>query len=174
LRSDAILKACLEGRSLLAQEAVKANLADRIATLDDVLAKYGVKGGSVSQYSSQHAEIPQGKGGVVVVASEPANPGSTPDNNNNDDNENAGPCGCACDACQSCTGSVPKPEGDDDLDMAECRCAGPCEACKACGGKGAAQASEAAKIAAQQKYMQTEAGNYLEALKRRRRQMALQ
>lgn len=35
-----------QGRSLLASDAVKAGLADRVATLDDVLAEHGVKGSS--------------------------------------------------------------------------------------------------------------------------------
>ena len=35
-----------QGRSLLAADAVKAGLADRTGTLDDVLAKYGVKRGA--------------------------------------------------------------------------------------------------------------------------------
>jgi signal peptide peptidase SppA len=64
-----------QGRCLTAKEAVKQGLADRIATLDDVLAKYGV---STSGASAEVGAAP------IVASAEP---------------KASGACQCDCEEC---------------------------------------------------------------------------
>ncbi len=147
-----------QGRSLLAEAAVKANLADRTGTLDDVLEKYGVKkAGSVSRAS---AETPKHSilDGVKPIAAK-----SSPDEDELEAN-----CGCSCDPCEGCTGDPTEARSNNDPTEA---CACNCNACGACANKGGARGHGApptpeAKEAAV-------AGNYLKAIQKRRRQMQL-
>lgn len=97
-----------QGRSLLANDAVKAGLADRTGTLDDVLEKYGVK-----KTSGAQAETPPSTLSAKTLP---------------DEDEDDSPCGCACEPCKGCTGG-PAAKADD----MSCTCA--CSACKACENK---------------------------------------
>jgi len=155
-----------QGRSLLAASAVKAGLADRIATLDDVLGKYGVKRGSSPSSSAE------GMDPVVV--------GAKPDNPDDDQDEDDNYCGCACDACKDCTGSAGnakaqaalRPErfmGDPQGQQESCTCG--CEACKACEDKGNAKAAHPIStqtIEEQKAATAAAAGDALKAIHRRR------
>jgi ClpP class serine protease len=138
-----------QGRSLLAQDAVKANLADRTGTLDDVLEKYGAK----KRVSGARAEA-----GATISASKP-----NPDDDEDDDmNENA------CSACKACSGSKACGCG-----ASGCACA--CDACKACDFKnttGKALANPPLN-AEEKKTTEAVAGDYLAAIQHRRRQLAL-
>lgn len=116
-----------QGRSLLAADAVKQGLVDRVGTMDDVLGKYGVKPGA--QFAASVSD-PQPK-----AAARPDDPV--------DDEDNDSPCGCIslagknCKACQGCENKdAPKAEG-------EMGCACACDACKACDGKSAAASARA-------------------------------
>lgn len=98
-----------EGRALTAQNAVSQGLADRVATLDDVLADLGVR-----QDASAQARA-QGASGVSAVR---GSAGSKADSDNG--------CTCECDACQagdcsSCTheGCDPDEEGCVGCGMAD-------------------------------------------------------
>jgi signal peptide peptidase SppA len=99
-----------QGRSLLANDAMKVGLADRVGTLDDVLEKYGVKTNAGSRRRMAAA------GGARVLGPQP------------DDDEDT-PCGCDCDPCKACTGDPGTHAGDGLV----CTCA--CEACQACENK---------------------------------------
>ena len=147
-----------QGRSLLAPDAVKANLADRTGTLDDVLEKYGAK----KRVSGARAEA-----GKTLPASKP-----NPDDDEDDPmNENA------CTACKACSGSKACECG-----AAGCACA--CDACKACdfkdGSKSAAPVPQLSpkEIAPplngeEQIAARVAAGEYLAAFRRRQRQLDL-
>lgn len=118
-----------QGRSLLAAEAVKAGLADRVGTLDDVLEKYGVKksagGRQPSALSSPHAENPP-----------------LPDEDEEDEARAK-----ACKACKACSASTFCGCVDGDID---CSCA--CEPCKGCtGGRGGAQGGDYQKAIAKRR-----------------------
>ena len=112
-----------QGRLVLASDAVKQNMADRVGTLDEVLAKYGVavRGSqSSSRASSFSADAPDG---------DPENPLEEPDNDDL--------CMCSCDACLGCEN---KPSMSASADMTdECQC--DCEACQACIMKANAKAA---------------------------------
>lgn len=151
-----------EGRSLLAQDAVKANLADRIATLDEVLAKYGVKTGANSQqYAANATDAPNATG-------------ATRAEDGDDLDETNTPCGCPCDACKGCTGfpgTKSKAKADDDM---SCKCDPPCAACQGHTGQGGAKAVIAAQKAAtpeEQKEIAAAAGETLANLRRRRMEL---
>lgn len=104
-----------QGRVLTAQDAVKQNLADRIATLDDVLGKYGVR-------QAGNANAAAGVPGIQASA-----PAQSDDMVvDQDDEASASACTCACDACaagdcSSCTheGCNPDDEGCDGCGMAD-------------------------------------------------------
>jgi capsid assembly protease len=146
-----------QGRSLLATDAVKANLADRTGTLDDVLAKYGVKNRAAAAGSRASAEAPPAR-------TEKLNARTDPDNPDDDDT-----CACACDPCKGCTGDLKGAKADD----MSCVCA--CNACKACENKDDAEAAliTPAPTAEEKKTTEAVAGDYLAAIARRRRQMHL-
>jgi signal peptide peptidase SppA len=116
-----------QGRALFAAEAVKAGLADRVGTLDDVLAKYGVKTGSRPSSQASAEEILHGDDAAV--------PKVKADIDEDEDVDTKPPCGCACDACKACSGTAAKAKADD----MSCACA--CDACKACASKSAAKSA---------------------------------
>jgi capsid assembly protease len=141
-----------QGRSLLAADAVKAGLADRVGTLDDVLAKYGVKKASGS---GARAEVQPGT--KLQAATQPA----------------AG----QCDACEGCEAGGCGCVADDDM---SCSCA--CEVCKACDNKKDDISDDAAAKAALVNPVLTEeekakeaaaAGDYVRAIAMRRRRLSL-
>lgn len=154
-----------QGRSLLAGDAVKQNLADRVGTLDDVLGKYGVKSGS-SQLSAVSSQPKENASSSLPLARsqklEAKNPSDPDEPDQNDDN----PCGCACAACQGCETKTGNARADD----MSCQCG--CEACKACDFKGGARSQTISQTAAQQEKIATAAGVAL-AMSRRRRQLSL-
>lgn len=98
-----------QGRMLLAADAVKENLADRVATIDDVLASFGA-----SSSSSSAAAKTSGSARA--------------------DDDQAAKCQCACNACKSCEFKNAEASADDDQAL-KCACA--CDACKACENKAA-------------------------------------
>jgi signal peptide peptidase SppA len=146
-----------QGRSLLASDAVKAGLADRTGTLDDVLAKYGVKKGASGSGSRASAQA-EGTDPTVVAA--------LPED---DDSDDAPACGCACGACKGCTGTGAKTKADD------MSCACNCEACKACENReGAKGAVVPPPLTAEEKLAEEDAaGDWLSAIARRRRELHL-
>lgn len=123
-----------QGRSLLATDAVKQNLVDRVGTLDDVLGKYGVKPGSSMAAGSDQPE--------VVSREEKLNARIKADDSDEDSF-----CGCgwlngkACNACQSCENEDAPAKDDGDKG-----CACGCNACKACDGKAEDAKAKAAAI----------------------------
>jgi len=145
-----------QGRSLLAGDAVKQNLADRVGTLDEVLGKYGVKKGAASSSllaSSQKLEALEAK-----------NP-SDPDEPDQGDDQ---PCNCTCVACQNCETKTGNARADD----MSCQCG--CEACKACDFKGGPKSKTISQTVGQAEQIaaEAEAGRAL-AMRRRRRQLSL-
>jgi signal peptide peptidase SppA len=102
-----------QGRSLLATDAVKAGLADRVGTLDDVLEKYGVKK----------------SGGSPTSALAPPQPvaGPLPDQDEEDEAREE-----ACKACKACSASSFCGCKDGDIDCG-CNCT-PCQGCENKGG----------------------------------------
>lgn len=90
-----------QGRIFTAPQSVKLGLADRVATLDDVLGQFGVKRTSVSGAAAAETPAPQA----------------------NDDGDHVN-CTCPCDACQAddcenCDCSGCDSEGCDALN---CKC----------------------------------------------------
>jgi capsid assembly protease len=102
-----------QGRSLLASDAVKAGLADRVGTLDDVLEKYGVKKNAGAKAESQPS--------AVSAVNPPL-----PDQDEEDEARAE-----ACKACKACSASKFCGCKDGDID---CGCA--CAPCKGCTGDG--------------------------------------
>jgi signal peptide peptidase SppA len=93
-----------QGRCLTAQDAVKQGLADRIATFDEVLGKYGVKqsSGASARAGSLQERMEgktvffhgmQGQAAVGAAGEEPVT--------DQDDEMSASGCSCTCDACQN-------------------------------------------------------------------------
>jgi signal peptide peptidase SppA len=132
-----------QGRSLLANDAVKQNLADRVGTLDDILGKtVGRRQRNEGGRSELRAGCQPGihrrrleldleimKMGLPISAADSATkPG---DEEDGDDDA----CGCDCVACQRCEA---KGSESKALDDANCHCA--CDDCKACSYKSGAVA----------------------------------
>jgi len=131
-----------QGRSLLAGDAVKAGLADRMGTLDDVLEKYGVKTGAGTRGMAAAAgarvleDRTEPKDYLQTLArrrrqlSLTAAAGSPQPDELDEDT----PCGCDCSACKACTGD-PGTHAGDGLG---CICG--CHAREMCQNKGGAKA----------------------------------
>jgi signal peptide peptidase SppA len=100
-----------QGRCLTASDAVKQGLADRVATLDEVLGKYGVKQNPGASASSR---------GASPAAARAADDTTVVDD---DDEMSAGGCSCDCAACVAgdCSGCT-----HDGCDTDE-------EGCEGCG-----------------------------------------
>jgi len=128
-----------EGRMATAQQAVKEGMADRIATLDQTLARLGAK---------NSGQKPGMAADSSFSATAPGDDGPEDDNDNQNDNQNDVPCGCdalegaACHACRGCVNEDAPPK---DPDAKGCACA--CDACKACHGKSANARTAAMNIA---------------------------
>lgn len=106
-----------EGRVLTAQNAVKQNLADRVGTLDDVLAELGVRQGQASSASAQST--------VPHVSSLAQSAAMTAAEDRTGLQAESGSCTCECESCQSgdcsaCTheGCNPDEEGCEGCGMA--------------------------------------------------------
>ena len=111
-----------QGRVLTAQDAVKQGLADRVATLDEVLNKYGVKqggGASASLHSTAPVASAEHSGIMADATSLCADITALPKS----DSPSAGGCTCACDACQEGTCGSCSHEGCDAEE----------EGCEGCG-----------------------------------------
>jgi signal peptide peptidase SppA len=98
-----------QGRVLTAQDAVKQGLADRIATLDEVLAKFGVKQSAGSSAATEPPAIAES--GSALRAD------TVIDDDNVDDASDA-ECSCECEGCVagdcgSCTHEGCDPEAED-------------------------------------------------------------
>ncbi len=96
-----------QGRCLTAQDAVKQGLADRIATFDEVLSKYGVK---QSPGGSSAAARPATSAGVEVVPVQAMGSSRGQDD--------IADCTCECEECQegdcsSCTHEDCDPEAEN-------------------------------------------------------------
>ena len=76
-----------EGRILDAQQAVTLGLVDRVATLDQVLAKYGVSRGNAGNAAAMRGTLPTVAGVLPSVEAKSADSGSDVD------------CTCPCDPC---------------------------------------------------------------------------
>jgi signal peptide peptidase SppA len=143
-----------QGRMLLAADALKQNMIDRVATFDDVLKGFGVS--PSAQRKSMAAAAPPS---LQARADGPPN-----DDELDEDNY----CDCSCEACKACSGmkSASKAESGDG-----CMCA--CEACKACDMKGAAN-SHVPELPAVASPIATEAaGAHLRSIQDRTRELAL-
>jgi signal peptide peptidase SppA len=136
-----------QGRSVLATDAVKQDLVDRVGTMDDVLGKYGVKPGSSSS-SMAAAEVQPDPETDAPVPTSRGEKLAARIKADDELDENDSPCGCDalggknCKACQAC-------ENEDAADKAdnEIGCACGCDACKACEGKAEDMASARAQAA---------------------------
>jgi signal peptide peptidase SppA len=97
-----------QGRCLTAQDAVKQGLADRVATFDEVLSKYGVSQSSSAARASA-SSAPMAADDTTVV--------------DQDDEMSADVCSCECESCQAddCSGCA-----HDGCDVDE-------EGCDGCG-----------------------------------------
>ena len=116
-----------QGRCLLAADAVKAGLADRVATLDEVLTKLGVGAPGMtagrSRTESRSLAFRRRQLALLAAGGDPATPDkSSPDDEEDEDNL----CGCSCAACKGCSGAGPA-RADDEMG-----CACSCNACQAC------------------------------------------
>jgi signal peptide peptidase SppA len=122
-----------EGRVLTAEDAVKAGLADRVATLDDVLASYGV--------GSSRGASAMSRGSMAAHGAQGAVPRSD-DDSSMDVGDGDEACTCPCEPCQGgdCEGCM----GCDACGSEMCQ-AGDCEACM---GSPEAKASKKAEIEA--------------------------
>jgi signal peptide peptidase SppA len=114
-----------EGRVLTANDAVKQGLADRVATLDDVLSKYGVKPSQGAASSQSGAAAAETQPAIVAMGS----------SRGEDDtiDQYAPACTCECEECI---------EGD----CSECThegCDPEAEGCEGCGMMAAAQTKTA-------------------------------
>ena len=98
-----------EGRMLLAADAVKENLADRVSTFDAVLEEYGVKRGNLSTEASSSLPAPKAVTDVTNVTAS-----TEPDD---DPEDGIDRCPCSCEPCKGCTG-----RSDGKV----------CDACKSC------------------------------------------
>jgi capsid assembly protease len=109
-----------EGRMVMAQKAVKENMADRVATLDDVLGQFG----------TSTTQLAQASAGTAAIQA------AIPDDRDEDEPDL---CGCNCSACEGCEfkddGKAKARAKADDGSMCECTC----DACKACENKGGAK-----------------------------------
>jgi signal peptide peptidase SppA len=143
-----------QGRSLLASDAVKAGLADRVGTLDDVLEKYGVKKSAGARASAE----------ASPTRAEKLAARTKPDDDNDEDEAREE----ACRACKACEASTFCGCKDGDIDCG-CTCA-PCDGCK--GGAKGAIAAPLTPVA--KKDETTAAGDWLKAIERRRRKFSLQ
>jgi signal peptide peptidase SppA len=122
-----------QGRCLTAQDAVKQGLADRIATFDEVLGKYGVKQSSgasaragIELTPAQAAANPGfmatvAPGVIKITGQEPVT--------DQDDEMSASRCSCTCDACQNDACDACTHEG----------CDMEAEGCEGCGMSSAAK-----------------------------------
>jgi signal peptide peptidase SppA len=123
-----------EGRVLMAADAVASGMADRIGTLDTVLAKFGVKRPIETSSYGAMVEAPVAEAVAMVLAATPeakkaakkADSGDDTDTDDNDIGDDTGDdgdddplCKCACAACvkgdcSDCTA--------DDCDAEGCTC----------------------------------------------------
>jgi signal peptide peptidase SppA len=127
-----------QGRVVTAAKAVKANLADRVGTLDDVLLRLGVSRPGMSMprdtrmldgSEDYKSALASRRRQLALSAAGTSAP--IPDDEDEDDET---PCGCACEPCEACTGA---PDANAHADGMSCSCA--CNACKACENKGGAR-----------------------------------
>jgi signal peptide peptidase SppA len=149
---DKVKSGFMEGRMATAQQAVKKGMADRVATLDQTLARLGAK--TATSKSGLAAQA-----GFSATAAE--DEADEPDDQNDDQNDKNSPCGCkamngrACHACKACTGAgAKKADGEMDNSNGEgCACA--CHACKGCVNRAEdeAKAKREANLALQRMYL---------------------
>jgi len=105
-----------QGRSLLATDAVKQNLADRVGTIDDILGE--ALGRRQVGSAAAAAAVPRS---AHILGKT-----SRPEDDQDDDDQ--GQCKCECVACDGCEKKAGESRARND-DMS-CRCA--CDACKGC------------------------------------------
>lgn len=138
-----------QGRSLLAADAVKAGLADRAGTLDDVLEKLGVKasGTRASAEQTTHDALSS------QLSAKKPNPDDEPDEDDL--------CECKCEDCQA---------GHHGAQCSDDMCADP-----NCGHLARAALTTPALTAEEEKaQIEAAAGECLRAMALRRRQLSLQ
>jgi signal peptide peptidase SppA len=115
-----------EGRVLTASDAVKQGLADRVATLDEVLSKHGVKQTATATNAVMTPEIAANMGAGTI-----GDP-------NDGDAAAAGSCTCECQECIDGDCSSCSHEG----------CDADAEACEGCGQGGDTESKRKAAAAA--------------------------
>jgi signal peptide peptidase SppA len=152
-----------QGRSLLAADAVKAGLADRTGTLDDVLEKYGVKRAASGSGSRASAEASASHIPPSIEGAKQEVPAAKAPKTQPDDEDGDSACGCSCGPCEGCTGPG-KAEADGDM---SCSC--PCSACQACAGYKSAALTTPALTAEEEALANAAAAGDALALYRRRR-----
>lgn len=110
-----------QGRTLTATKAVRANLADRVATLDDVLSSLGVAGlpgsGRRAGRSQETAALASRRRKLALAAE-----GAVPNDDEEDAERNA------CNACRAC--QAEEQCACDVQGKSVCQCK--CSACQAC------------------------------------------
>jgi signal peptide peptidase SppA len=165
-----------QGRCATAADAIRANLADRMGTLDDVLLRLGVarpgmSAGGAGQKLAASARVirpslQRQKMELDLLEMGPARgkkPAALRANPDDDDNF----CGCDCEACKACTGTGAGPKADD----VSCICG--CKACEACENRPGAARLSAQGVRLELDMIELGApmrrGESLESIHRRRR-----
>ena len=111
-----------QGRTLTAAKAMRANLADRVATLDDVLSSLGVAGlpgsGRRAGRSQETAALASRRRKLALAAE-----GAVPDDNEEDAERNA------CNACRACQAEEQCACDVNGKSVCQCKCSA-CQACE--------------------------------------------
>ncbi|MGB8912779.1 MAG: S49 family peptidase [Candidatus Sulfotelmatobacter sp.] len=111
-----------EGRTLTAVKATRANLADRVATLDEVLASLGVAGlpgsGRRAGRSQETAALASRRRKLALAAE-----GAIPNDDEEDAERNA------CNACRACQAEEPCACDVNGKSVCQCKCSA-CQACE--------------------------------------------
>jgi signal peptide peptidase SppA len=150
-----------QGRSLLAVDAVKQNLADRVGTLDDILGE---------MFGRRQVEgAGMARGGHMLRVARPED----------DEDDSALACHCDCSACQACEnkGANGHHGAGAHADDMSCQCA--CDACKACTYKSGAPARGLTLRQAELDLMRMQSptpaagSNWRASLERKRRELDL-
>ena len=112
-----------EGRVVMAAEAVELGMADKIGTLDTVLARFGVQRTSSDSFQSEAETATPEANGETVPAPEAAKKKDAEDNDpvtdDEDDEDDTLACACDCQPCadDDCSGCTV-----DDCTAANCTC----------------------------------------------------
>ena len=148
-----------QGRSLLAADAVKQNLADRVGTFDDILGE--VLGRRRLGSAAAAVTMPHG----ARILGKSARP---------EDDQDEDACACDCIACQGCENKE-----SESKSRADARCDCKCVACQGCAYKSGsvARSHYSPSLQQRQRQLDLDAGSmsqrsdYKASLRRRRREL---